>query len=31
VINAVIFEPDYIPDTGDLITIRYNLLGTCEG
>ena len=31
VINAVIFDPDYIPDTGDLITINYNLLGTCEG
>ena len=29
--NAVVFEPDYIPDTGDLITITYNLLGTCEG
>ncbi len=31
VINAVIFDPDYIPDTGDLITINYNILGTCEG
>jgi hypothetical protein len=27
----VIFDPDYIPDTGDLITINYNLLGSCEG
>ena len=31
VINAVIFDPDYIPDTGDLITINYNVLGTCDG
>ncbi len=31
VINAVIFDPDYIPDTGDLITINYNLLGSCVG
>jgi len=31
VLNAVVFQPDYVPDTGDLITIRYNLLGTCEG
>ena len=31
VINAVIFDGDYIPDTGDLVTIRYNLLGSCEG
>jgi len=31
VLNAVVFQPDYVPDTGDLVTIRYNLLGTCEG
>ena len=31
VINAVIFDADYVPDTGDLVTIRYNLLGSCEG
>ena len=29
VLNAVVFQPDYVPDTGDLITIRYNLLGDC--
>jgi len=27
--NAVVFEPGYVPDTGDLVTIRYSLLGTC--
>jgi hypothetical protein len=31
VINAVIFDSDYVPDTGDLIAIRYNLSGSCEG
>ena len=31
VINAVIFDPSYVPDTGDLISVTYNLLGTCEG
>ncbi len=31
VLNAVVFEPEYVPDTGDLIVIRYNLLGSCEG
>ena len=29
--NAVIFDPDYIPDTGDLVEIHYNLLGSCDG
>jgi len=27
----VIFDSDYVPDTGDLIAIRYNLSGSCEG
>jgi hypothetical protein len=31
VLEAVIFQPDYVPDTGDLISIRYNLLGDCDG
>ncbi len=31
VYNAVVFEPDYTPGAGDLITISYNLLGTCDG
>jgi hypothetical protein len=31
VLGAVVFQPDYVPDTGDLISIRYNLLGDCSG
>ncbi len=31
VFNAVIFDQDYIPDTGDLVEINYNLLGDCNG
>ncbi len=27
--NAVVFEPDFAPDQGDSVTIRYNILGTC--
>jgi len=31
VLRSVVFQPDYVPDTGDLISIRYNLLGDCGG
>ena len=29
VFNAVVFEPESVPDVGDLITVRYNLLSQC--
>ncbi len=29
VINAVVFDPDYVPDTGDIVTITYNPTATC--
>ena len=29
VINAVVFEPDYIPQTGETVTIRYNEMTSC--
>jgi hypothetical protein len=31
VINSVVFEQDYVPDSGDLVRVRYNLLGSCDG
>ena len=29
VVNAIVFEPDYVPVAGDLITISYHPLGGC--
>ena len=29
VLNAVVFDPDYLPDEGDTITIVYNELLGC--
>ena len=29
VINAVVFDPDYIPGAGDMVTITYNPQGSC--
>lgn len=30
-LNAVIFDPDYIPDNGDQVDVAYNVLGVCGG
>ncbi len=30
-VNAVILEPDFVPDDGDEITITYQLPGSCNG
>lgn len=27
--NAVVFEPDHIPNQGDIITVRYHIQGDC--
>jgi len=29
IFKAVVLEPEYVPDPGDVVTIRYHLLGDC--